>query len=102
MIAAAIHDLGHPGFTNGFLVNTRHDLAILYNDSSVLEMYHPSQAFTLAWNNQKSNIFDNLPFPVYRRVRESIISMVLATDMSHHASELAMCNSRVQSGRGDE
>ena len=31
-ITAVIHDLDHPGRTNPFLTNSRHDLAILYND----------------------------------------------------------------------
>lgn len=32
LIAAAIHDLDHPGKTNSFLINSSHKLAILYND----------------------------------------------------------------------
>lgn len=32
LIAAAVHDLNHPGKTNAFLCNSNSDLAILYND----------------------------------------------------------------------
>jgi high affinity cAMP-specific and IBMX-insensitive 3',5'-cyclic phosphodiesterase 8 len=32
LIAAAVHDLNHPGRTNAFLCNSNNDLAILYND----------------------------------------------------------------------
>ncbi len=32
LITAVIHDLDHPGRTNPHLCNTRHNLAILYND----------------------------------------------------------------------
>jgi high affinity cAMP-specific and IBMX-insensitive 3',5'-cyclic phosphodiesterase 8 len=32
LIAAAIHDLNHPGRTNAFLCNSNNDLALLYND----------------------------------------------------------------------
>ncbi|CAD8064106.1 unnamed protein product [Paramecium sonneborni] len=95
LIAGAIHDYGHPGLTNAFLINSRNELALTYNDQSVLEMFHPSQCFKIAWGNQKVNIFENLQFQKYRRIRESIILMVLSTDMAHHASELAITNSRI-------
>ncbi len=32
IITAIIHDLDHPGRTNPYLCNTRHELAFLYND----------------------------------------------------------------------
>ena len=33
------------GLTNAFLVATRHEHAVLYNDQSVLEMYHAAGAW---------------------------------------------------------
>lgn len=35
ILAGVMHDCAHPGYSNAFLVNSRHELAILYNDSSV-------------------------------------------------------------------
>ena len=40
LVAAAGHDVDHPGRTNGFLVKTSAPLALLYNDASVLENHH--------------------------------------------------------------
>ena len=38
LITAVIHDLDHPGRTNPFLCNTRHEIAVLYNDKYVMQI----------------------------------------------------------------
>ena len=38
------HDLDHPGHTNAFEVNSNSDLALFYNDTSVLENHHCATA----------------------------------------------------------
>lgn len=38
LFAAVSHDLEHPGTTNNFQVNSMTDLALMYNDVSVLEV----------------------------------------------------------------
>ena len=45
LVAAAIHDVDHPGVNNKFLITVRHGLATLYNDISVLENHHLATAF---------------------------------------------------------
>ena len=45
LIAAAIHDVDHPGLNNQFLSITGNSLAILYNDYAVLENHHLATAF---------------------------------------------------------
>ncbi len=45
LVAAAIHDVDHPGLNNQYLVAVRHELAILYNDSAVLENHHLATGF---------------------------------------------------------
>ena len=60
LLAAAAHDIGHPGFTNQFLVATHHPLAILYNDQSVLENHHAATAFKLM-QREECNVLSALP-----------------------------------------
>ena len=59
LIAATVHDVDHPGRTNSFLCNAGSELAILYNDTAVLESHHAALAFQLTVRDAKSNIFKN-------------------------------------------
>ncbi|GFU39456.1 high affinity cAMP-specific and IBMX-insensitive 3',5'-cyclic phosphodiesterase 8B [Trichonephila clavipes] len=89
LIAAAIHDVDHPGRNSAFLCNTGSDLAILYNDLSVLESHHSALAFKLTVSSEKVNIFQNLSQETYKEMRRSIIDMVLATEMTKHFEHLS-------------
>ena len=95
-ISAAIHDLGHPGYTNNFLINTKHELAIKYNDQSVLENFHVSEGFNIIFNKQGCNIFENMSNDDYKICRKRIVNCVLATDMTLHGKELQFLKSKAQ------
>lgn len=82
LIAALGHDVEHPGFTNAFLVNTRHQLAIRYNDLSVLESHHA--ATTCGILASDPSFFECVTAESQRRVRLVIVSSILATDMAKH------------------
>jgi hypothetical protein len=47
MIASVGHDIGHPGVNNAFLINSKDELALRYNDISVLENLHASCLFKI-------------------------------------------------------
>ncbi|KAM6034055.1 high affinity cAMP-specific and IBMX-insensitive 3',5'-cyclic phosphodiesterase 8B [Chlamydotis macqueenii] len=84
LIAATIHDVDHPGRTNSFLCNAGSELAVLYNDTAVLESHHTALAFQLTTKDTKCNIFKNIDRNHYRTLRQAIIDMVLATEMTKH------------------
>ncbi|CAG0912262.1 unnamed protein product [Notodromas monacha] len=100
LIAAVIHDLDHPGKNSAFLVNTRHDLAVLYNDTSVLESHHVAHAFKLTLSDPRFNIFKGLDRETFQTIRRSIIDMVLATEMTKHFEHLSKFKNAFDSTSG--
>jgi high affinity cAMP-specific and IBMX-insensitive 3',5'-cyclic phosphodiesterase 8 len=47
LLAAATHDIDHPGRSSAFLCNSDDQLALLYNDICVLESHHAATTFKL-------------------------------------------------------
>ena len=84
LIGAIIHDVDHPGRNSAYLCNSGSDLAILYNDTTVLENHHSALGFKLTHSDQRVNIFQNLDADTYKVMRQGLIDIVLATDMSKH------------------
>ena len=97
LISAMIHDYAHPGLTNNFLINTKNELAIKYNDQSVLENYHVSAGFNIILNEKNCNIFRKLSVDDYKFCRKRIINCVLATDMTNHNRLSQFLNVRIAS-----
>ncbi|XP_045024894.1 cAMP-specific 3',5'-cyclic phosphodiesterase isoform X2 [Daphnia magna] len=95
IFAATIHDVDHPGLTNQFLINTSSELALMYNDESVLENHHLAVAFKLL-QSPDCDIFSNLNKKQRQTLRKMVIDMVLATDMSKHMSLLADLKTMVE------
>ncbi|XP_034944709.1 high affinity cAMP-specific and IBMX-insensitive 3',5'-cyclic phosphodiesterase 8 isoform X2 [Chelonus insularis] len=89
LIAAAAHDVDHPGKSSQFLCNSDNKLAVLYNDLSVLESHHAAMTFKLTLADDSVNIFKNLERETYRVIRQNIIDMILATEMTKHFENLA-------------
>jgi len=84
LIGAIIHDVDHPGRNSAYLCNSGSDLAILYNDTTVLENHHTALGFKLTQSDDRVNIFQNLDADTYKVFRQGLIDVVLATDMSKH------------------
>lgn len=95
VFSAAIHDVDHPGLTNQYLINTSSELALMYNDESVLENHHLAVAFKFL-QNPDCDIFVNLNRKQRQTLRKMVIDMVLATDMSKHMSLLADLKTMVE------
>jgi len=83
VVAAIGHDLAHPGVTNPFLVETRHDLAMTYNDRSPLENMHSATLFEIL-RQKECNIFRFIERNVYVQIRTGIIETILHTDLTLH------------------
>ncbi|CAK5095866.1 unnamed protein product [Meloidogyne enterolobii] len=83
LFGALIHDYEHTGHTNNFHIQSGSNFALVYNDRSVLENYHASSVFRLMKDEEK-NIFERLSRDEFRDIRNMIIEIVLATDMSTH------------------
>lgn len=92
VVAALSHDVDHPGLSNGFLVNSKDEMALLYNDQSVLENHHVAQTFMLL-REEELDILGHFQTADYRKIREIIIKMVLSTDMAVHSSSMNVLKS---------
>ena len=94
LIGGACHDHEHPGFNNAYLVESKNEIAIRYNDVSVLENHHVASTFAL-FQQEKYNIFKNFEKADYKKMRSKIINCILATDMAKHFSEQSKFKSRM-------
>jgi hypothetical protein len=96
MIAALAHDVGHPGLNNSYHVNAQTDLAVTYNDQSVLEHMHSAILFrTLKDSTQ--NILGYLDVDTLRIARKRIMNLILSTDMASHFDVTKEIDSLLQS-----
>jgi hypothetical protein len=91
-LSCICHDYKHPGLNNNYLIETNNTIAINYNNISVLENMHISEAFKLIHSDNNYNIFENFDKNEYKRIRKQMISCVLHTDMSYHKGSLDFMN----------
>uniref|UniRef100_A0A7S1KLP0 Phosphodiesterase n=1 Tax=Percolomonas cosmopolitus TaxID=63605 RepID=A0A7S1KLP0_9EUKA len=94
ILAALVHDFKHPGRTNAFEMKKLTERALMFNDQSILENYHCTEAFKLL-GHEKNNILLNLKDHEYRYVRNMLISLVLSTDITHHFTIISQAQSSI-------
>lgn len=87
-LACLLCDIQHPGVTNSFLIAMRHTKALRYNDKSVLENHHCAIAFKLLLDPQ-NDVFELLSEAQYWGVRQTIIKMILSSDLSNHFEQIS-------------
>eukprot|EP01012_Entosiphon_sulcatum_P017840 TRINITY_DN2258_c0_g1_i1.p1 TRINITY_DN2258_c0_g1~~TRINITY_DN2258_c0_g1_i1.p1 ORF type:complete len:601 (-),score=150.17 TRINITY_DN2258_c0_g1_i1:808-2610(-) len=98
LIAGMIHDYDHPGLNNNFHIKVQSYLSILYNDRSILENHHCAEVFDLM-KLPRFNILAGLSEDERNDIRETIIEMVLSTDMGLHAKIFGNWKRRIQQDR---
>ena len=96
--AAIFHDFDHQGVNNDFLIKTRHNLAITYNDASPNEAHHIAATYHLLMSNPAFNFAPHLSIEEKNIIRATIIELVMATDMKRHfglVSQFQVCFSHL-------
>jgi len=86
LVANMMHDYEHPGYTNHFVIRTKHPLAIRYSDISVMENHHLAAAFNVMFNVPECDLLENVGYKDRAVIRKTVIVMVLNTDLSKHFS----------------
>ncbi|KAM8825837.1 3',5'-cyclic-AMP phosphodiesterase 7B-like isoform 1-T1 [Synchiropus picturatus] len=79
LLAAAAHDVDHPGVNQPFLIKTRHHLASLYQNMSVLESHHWRSTVGML---RESGLLSHLPADMSQDIEQQLGSLILATDIS--------------------
>jgi hypothetical protein len=125
LLSAAVHDVAHPGKTNAFQTNARTELAVMYNDASVLENWHIAYAFARMLDlslsessiqanlgasgklNAKSkesdcNILCRVSADEFSTIRSLMIEAVLHTDMTKHFPMVNAAKGMLMSEEDDE
>jgi len=96
LVASLIHDYQHPGLNNVFLQATKHDYAITYNDNSILESHHVAASWKVLLHDE-CNFLKGLSREQYLEIRDTIIQLVLGTDMKYHFEHYTKFKTKVQS-----
>lgn len=98
LISALCHDMNHPGVNNSFLIRTRSELAVTYNDKSALENFHCASTFKLMSEMPNCNILCSLDEEQFSDLREIVVSAILATDLSFHFEYVTKIQQKAESG----
>lgn len=91
---ALIAHCGHPGFTNEFLVKTRHPRALRYNDLAIVQNHtlaftaerlrDPENNFMIQWEREQVDWY-----------RQQLVKLILKLDIQKHFNELGEMNTKL-------
>jgi len=96
VLAAAVHDYGHPGTNNAYAVKTSQLYAKIYNDQAVYENSALYQSLSLT-DNAELDFSARFSQETKRLLRVTIIELVLSTDMSRHFDMVTMVKTKMTS-----
>ncbi|XP_006625950.1 3',5'-cyclic-AMP phosphodiesterase 7B isoform X1 [Lepisosteus oculatus] len=94
LMAAAAHDVDHPGVNQPFLIKTKHHLASLYQNVSVLENHHWRSTVGML---RESGLLSHLPTETTQDIEQQLGSLILATDISRQNEFLGHFKSHLDS-----
>jgi len=97
LISAATHDIGHPGNNNQFEINSKSDLAVLYENKSVLENMHVATTLKMM-ESQDCNIIATMPPSAKRQFRFDLTTNILSTDMTNFPQRLQSIRDKAAAG----
>ncbi|XP_018412452.1 PREDICTED: cAMP-specific 3',5'-cyclic phosphodiesterase 7B isoform X1 [Nanorana parkeri] len=79
LLAAAAHDVDHPGVNQPFLIKTKHHLASLYQNTSVLENHHWRSTIGML---RESRLLAHLSKEITQDIEQQLGSLILSTDIN--------------------
>ena len=82
-------------------MNDSTEIAITYNDISILENFHASLLFKTL-RKSENNIFEKLSTIDYKIIRKRMISEILATDMANHGKVVSVIKSKIVLNENNE
>jgi len=96
LLAALLHDFLHPGTSNSFQVQVGSVAAQVHNGKHVLENHAAMKGLLLLkGEDNDTNFLSTLPRAKRREVRETVVDLILATDMSEHFTVLSAFKAKV-------
>lgn len=86
LLASLGHDIGHPGITNAFLINTKSPLAAYFDNHSILENFHRLQfkKILIPFLDQSKDLFPVDGNTHLKYTLSVVDNAILATDMAKH------------------
>ena len=97
VMAGFLHDCGHPGVNNAYLVNTSHMLALRYHDRSPLENMHAAIAMETL-KEDGCNFMATMTRGSRKTFRSILIETILGTDNALHFDHIMRLQDNLMKG----